>query len=126
MEKRGHHASNGVAQPGCEVVKDNFRPMVGYLSPVFANVFRYLDVAQFEMCGWSVGQMANYQAVWSSVIFINNHDIRVLVGNGILNNLLYGTPFPPKRSCIWNNPSQFFDKGNSSLKKKKNQTKTHL
>ena len=92
--------------------------MIGNLSPVLTNVFRYLDIAQFEMCGGSVWQMANYQAVRSSVIFIDNHDISVLVGNGILNNLLDGASFPPKRSCIWNNPCQFFDKGNSSLKNK--------
>ena len=115
VEEGGHHSSHSVPQSSCEVVEDHFGPMICDFTPILTNIFRNFDIAQFEMGGRAIGQMANYEAVGRPIILIDHHDIRVLISNSIFDNLLDGASFPPQWCGVWDYSRQFFDKGNGFL-----------
>ena len=55
VEERGKHPGDAVAEPRAEVVEDHLGPVLCDLLPILPQIFRDLDITQFEVSGWALG-----------------------------------------------------------------------
>ena len=89
--------------------------MASYFSPISFDVLCDFDIAQFKMCGGTLGKMCNNQSVRHSVILVYHHNIRVSISYSLLNRFLDRRILAPKRCRVGNDSGQFLHESDGSL-----------